>query len=80
MKKSAMIRAVLCVLVIIFVILSWTKIIPSTPSIVISSLTLCVVSAWNGIESLKDGRKNTAIFNFVMTAIILFLCIGMLIL
>lgn len=79
-KKGAMIRAIMCVLVIIIVILGWTKIIPTTIGIVISSLLLCTVSAWNGAESLKAGRKNTAIFNFVMAAIILFLLIGLLIL
>ncbi|MGN1480402.1 hypothetical protein [Porcipelethomonas sp.] len=80
MRKSAMIRAVLCVLVIIIVILGWTNIIPSTPGIIISSVMLCVISAWNGIENFQDGRKNIAVFNFIMTAIILFLCIGILIL
>lgn len=75
-KKSAMIRAILCILVIIVVILGWTGIIPRIIGMVASSVILCGISAWNGIEALKEKRKSTAIFNFIMMAVIMILCIG----
>ena len=77
-KKSNMIRA-MCAVVIVIVILGWTKIIPQIVGIIASSLLLCVVSGWNGIESYKEGRKHTAIFNFIMVGILLFLLAGLLI-
>ena len=78
-KKSNMIRAIMCAVVIVIVILGWTKIIPQIVGIIASSLLLCVVFGWNGIESYKEGRKHTAIFNFIMVGILLFLLAGLLI-
>jgi hypothetical protein len=34
-----------------------------------------VVSGWNGVEALQMKRKGAGIFNFVICALILALCI-----
>lgn len=74
-KKLAIVRAILCILVIVIVILGWIEIIPKTIGMIISTIILCVVSGWNGVEALQMKRKGTGIFNFVICALILALCI-----
>lgn len=74
-KNTYIIRAILCVVAIIIVVLSWVEIIPDTVGIVAASLILSVVSIWNGIDSLKENKKGSAIFKFVMSAILIVLCL-----
>ena len=52
-KKLAIVRAILCILVIVIVILGWIEIIPKTIGMIISTIILCVVSGWNGVEALQ---------------------------
>ena len=56
-KKLAIVRAILCILVIVIVILGWIEIIPKTIGMIISTIILCVVSGWNGVEALQMKRK-----------------------
>ncbi len=74
-KKLAIVRAILCILVIVIVILGWIEIIPKTIGMIISTIILCVVSGWNGVEALQMKLKGACIFNFVICALILGLCI-----
>ena len=74
-KKLAIVRAILCILVIVIVILGWIEIIPKTIGMIISTIILCVVSGWNGVEALQMIRKGAGNFNFVISALILALCI-----
>ena len=74
-KKLAIVRAILCILVIVIVILGWIEIIPKTIGMIISTIILCVVSGWNGVEALQMKRKGAGIFNFVICELILALCI-----
>ena len=74
-KKLAIVRAILCILVIVIVILGWIEIIPKTIGMIISTIILCVASGWNGVEALQMKRKGAGIFNFVICALILALCI-----
>ena len=74
-KKLAIVRAILCILVIVIVILGWIEIIPKTIGMIISTIILCVVSGWNGVEALQMKRKGCRLFNFVICALILALCI-----
>lgn len=74
-KKLTIVRAILCVLVMVIVILGWIDIIPKTIGMIISTVILCIVSSWNGIEALQMKRKGAGIFNLIMAALILVLCI-----
>ncbi len=75
-KKLVILRAVLCVLVIVIIILGWTNVISKTVEIIISTVVISVVTIWNGIEAVQNKNKGFAAFSFIMTAIVLFLCIG----
>lgn len=75
-KKLVILRAVLCVLVIVIIILGWTNVISKTIEIIISTVVISVVTIWNGIEAVQDKNKGFAAFSFTMTAIVLVLCIG----
>lgn len=79
-KKLVILRAILCVLVIVIVILGWTDIISKTIEIIVCTVILGVVTIWNGIESIQMKRKGVAVFNFIMAAVLLTLCIAGLIL
>jgi heme/copper-type cytochrome/quinol oxidase subunit 4 len=79
-KKTAMIRAILCVIVIVIVILGWIDIIPKTAGIVAASLILCVISVWNGLVAIKNQQKHVAVFNFIITGVIVILCAGVIVL
>ncbi len=73
-KVPALIRAVICVIVMAVIILNWVDIIPITISIVTSTVLLCGVTMWNGIESAKAGRKGSAILNFILFVLLAGLC------
>ncbi|MDE6102922.1 MAG: hypothetical protein K2F60_00160 [Oscillospiraceae bacterium] len=79
-KKLVILRAILCVLVIVIVILGWTDIISKTIEIIVCTIVLGVITIWNGIEAIQMKRKGAAVFNFIMAAVILTLCIAGLIL
>ena len=74
-KKLVILRAVLCVLVIVIIILGWTNVISKTVEIIISTVVISVVTIWNGIEAVQSKNKGFAAFSFTMTAIVLVLCI-----
>lgn len=74
-KLTAIIRAAICVAVMVVVALGWLDIIPSHIGVIISSALLAVVSIWNAVEAFRDKRKGAGIFNIVMTAIIITLCV-----
>ena len=74
-RTAALIRAALCVVVMVVVILGWLEIMPSEVGIIIASGLLCGVSLWNGIEAVRNGRKGAGIFNFIMSGVLILLCV-----
>lgn len=75
-KKLVILRAVLCVLVMVIVILGWTGVISKTVEIIICTVVLGVITVWNGVEAVQAKRKAFGIFNFIMAAIVVALCIA----
>lgn len=75
-KKLVILRAILCVFVIVIVILGWTDIIPKTIEMIVCTIVLGVVTIWNGVEAIQMKRKGAAALNFIMAAVILTLCIA----
>lgn len=74
-KITSLIRAIICVVVMGVIVLDWVNIIPTKISIIVSTVLLCGVTIWNGIEAVQSGKKAAAILNFVMSAIMAALCV-----
>ncbi len=70
-KTSAIIRIILCVVILITCLLGMFKVVDKTITIPITSVSLIAVSAWNGIEAIREGRKKQAILMFVCIAILI---------
>ena len=76
-KITTLVRAVICVAVMAVIILNWVGIIGDIRiSITISTVLLCGVTMWNGIEALKSKRTGSAVLNFVLFAILALLCVA----
>ncbi len=78
-KNAAIIRIILCLISLVFIILSWLDLIPETAGIIGASVFLIAVSLWNAIESLKAQKKVSTILEFVMAGILTAICIIVLI-
>lgn len=74
-KVTSLIRAIICVVVMGVIILDWMGVLETTVAVVISTLLLCGVTVWNGIEAAQNGKKGGAIFNFILGGIMLALCV-----
>lgn len=75
-KNSALVRIVLCVVVLIVLFLGIFKIVSRKITLPVSSVLLIAVAIWNGVEYLKSGKKKTAAVTFIMAAVLLILLAG----
>ncbi len=73
--KTTLIRTILSTVAVIVVVLGTLDIIPDTLSLIIGSVILAGTSAWNGVESIVNGRKKAGIVNIVAAAVLVILCI-----
>lgn len=75
-KNTAMIRIILYVVVIIILFLGIFGIVSKKITIPVSAITLIAVATWNGIVYFKEGKKKSAVFTFVTSAILLVMLVG----
>lgn len=75
-KNTAMIRIILYVVVIIILFLGIFGIVSRKITIPVSATMLIAVAIWNGIEYLKDGKKKSAAFTFITSAVLLAMLVG----
>lgn len=75
-KKLTFIRSVICIIVIIVIALGMFEIIPQVISLIASCILLTVVAIWNGAVIFKSGKKSMAVFNFILAAAIITICIA----
>lgn len=75
-KNSALVRIILCVVVLIVLFLGIFKIVSKKITLPVSSVLLIAVAIWNGVEYLKSGKKKTAAVTFIMAAVLLILLAG----
>ncbi|GAB5083543.1 hypothetical protein Osc2_03110 [Ruminococcus sp. 25CYCFAH16] len=75
-KNTALIRIILCVVVMIILFLGIFKIVSRKITLPVSSVLLIAVAIWNGIEYFKSGKKKTAAVTFIMAAVLLALLAG----
>lgn len=75
-KNTAMIRIILYVVVIIILFLGIFGIVSRKITIPVSATMLIAVAIWNSIAYLKDGKKKSAAFTFVTSAILIAMLVG----
>lgn len=75
-KNTAMIRIILYVIVMVILFLGIFGIVSKKITIPVSAVMLIAVAVWNGVSYLKDGKRKSAAFTFITSAILLALLIG----
>ncbi len=75
-KKSALIRSVICLAVIAIIALGMFKIIPTTISLITACAMLVFIAIWNGAALFKGGKKQMAVFNFIIAVIVAVISVG----
>lgn len=79
-SKATLVRTILSAVAMIIVILGIAEIVPNNIALIIAVLLVCAVAVWNGIDSIKNSRKKTAIMNFTMAGILIILSLAAVIL
>lgn len=75
-KNTAMIRIILYVIVMVILFLGIFGIVSKKITIPVSAVMLIAVAVWNSVSYLKDGKRKSAAFTFITSAILLALLIG----